>query len=909
VEGHLSVKRPLGKQLDRKLGLPSVVAISTGAMLSGIFVLPGLAGAMAGPWVWLSFLVGGLLVLPAVLSKTELATAMPVAGGIYVYVDRAMGPWMGTVAGLGAWLALSAKIAFTLVGLGAYLALFWDASGQPVSLIVLAGLLAVNALGVSKASGLQIAVVASTVGALVLFTGKGLTTVDAALLRPAFPQGLSGILAGAGFLFVSYGGVTKVASVAEEIRDPSRNIPLGMLLSLALVLVLYCLLALVLMGNVDHREMVTDVTPLATAAEVVLGPSGRTAMAVVAVVGLISMCNAGVLATSRFPFAMGRDGLLPSEFRQVSARFGTPLVAIGVTGLLLVLLVTSLPVVKLAKLASGFKIFLFILVNLVVVVLRESGARWYRPTFRTPLYPWVQGVGIVGGLVILISLGTFALLGLLLAVAGSSLWYLVYGRSRADRSSAFRHLWGETRALRVTEQAERASRANLEPRVIVPIFGGETATERLLYLGGAFVTGGSLQVLRVEEVAEQLSLASQLEADPAGSTVISESERLAAELHLKVGYQHVVTHNAQHALAEHARTEGAQWIVMEWPERRGIHHLIPHPSAWWLDHPPCDLALFVDRTPPGEAVGADLFSSILVVAEPGPYDSLLVHVADRLAQHSGGSLTLFLPVAESTDPSMVRQQRGYHRQLMQLCQSQARSVVVPTGHPYATVTELTQHFDLMVIGSPAEGGLRRLFVASHEHRLAKAARCSVLRLKAPRHSVHARLVDAPWVPVVPFTLRAFLRTGALVAGLPATTKAELFARMAAQLSEHITGVGDPMGAARIEAALAERERIQNTGLASGVSLSAPTLASLEEPILGVFSLRRAIDFEPPAQRGVDVCVVALAPPEHRQIQLRILERMSRMLLQTELLEGLRGARDEGDILKAILEAEERLVDR
>lgn len=181
------------KELDRKLGFPAVFAISVGAMMgSGIFVLPGLAAAKAGPWVALSYLLAGVLVLPAVLSKAELATAMPVAGGTYVYVDRAMGPWLGTIAGLGTWFAQSAKTGFAVVGLASYLVLFTDLPAIPVALGVLTFLLIVNVLGAGKVSGLQVVIVAICIVALAGLSVLGWFTADSATSARPSPKAAPG---------------------------------------------------------------------------------------------------------------------------------------------------------------------------------------------------------------------------------------------------------------------------------------------------------------------------------------------------------------------------------------------------------------------------------------------------------------------------------------------------------------------------------------------------------------------------------------------------------------------------------------------------------------------------------------------------------------------------------------------
>ena len=144
------------KTLERRLGLGAVVAISISAMLgSGIFVLPGLAAAKTGPLVWLAYLVAGLTVLPAALSKSELATAMPTSGGTYVYLERTFGPLAGTISGIGLWLSLLLKSAFALVGFSAYLSVLVDVPLKPVSLCLLVAITVLNVMGVSIISKMQ----------------------------------------------------------------------------------------------------------------------------------------------------------------------------------------------------------------------------------------------------------------------------------------------------------------------------------------------------------------------------------------------------------------------------------------------------------------------------------------------------------------------------------------------------------------------------------------------------------------------------------------------------------------------------------------------------------------------------------------------------------------------------------
>jgi amino acid transporter/mannitol/fructose-specific phosphotransferase system IIA component (Ntr-type) len=890
------------KELDRSLGLGSVFSIAVGAMLgSGIFVLPGLAAAIAGPWVCLSYLLAGLLVLPAVLSKAEMATAMPVAGGTYVYVERSMGPWLGTITGLGTWFALSAKTAFALVGLSGYLVLFTDISPQMIALSILAAMVLLNMLGASKASGLQQFIVYTCLIVLAVFIGMGVMVQDPALREPAFPAGAAGILSGAGFVFVSYNGVTKICSVAEEIRNPARNIPLGMLMAQGVVMVLYGLVSWVITSTVSYEALATDLAPVATAAGVIAGPTARVGMAIIAVAALTSMCNAGVMATARFPFAMGRDGSMPRVLTHISKRFGTPIPAILLTALLLVLLVTVFPVVKLAKLASGFTIFIFCIVNLAVILFRETGARWYRPTFRSPFYPFTQIAGIIGGVWLLYNLGLLAIVGVGAATVVGSLWYWFYVRRNVDRSSSLRHLWGQARVLEQTRQAEfDEERLGLDhpiPRVIVPVFGGEPAPSRLVQLAASFVEHGKLEVLRLEEVPDQASLTSFLKADEEVRQLAARAAQIGEEEHLDVEFHDVVTHNAKAALQHHATITRAEWIVMEWPTRNELHYLVRHPLAWWADHPPCDLAIFLDRAGPFDGDTRDDFQKILILAEPGPYDSLLVHAADRLAlSQIDATVTLFMPMRTQDNDMQISQMTAYHEQLASLCAMPCASRIERGADPFTVISKVSRDYDILLIGAPPERPLYNLFFRTREDRAAQVAQCSVLKIKAPRHRLHHRFELRREDTQDQMILAPHLQHAIMDCKLSVHKKAELFKHVGerfqlAKLSRSIEPV---------VRALVERERRQNTALREGVAISAPTVESLEFTQVVVITMQRAIDYESSGRPMVDVLLLVLAPSSDRQMQLWVLERLARMALRTPLLEQLRQAKSVDEMRDAIL---------
>ena len=888
----------MAKQLDRKLGFASVFSISIAAGLAGVFVLPGLAADMVGPWASLAFVLAGVMVFPALLSKAELATAMPVAGGTYVYVDRAMGPLMGMITGLGTWASLAAKTAFALVGLGAYVALVADPIWiKPISLSVLGILLLVNVLGVGKVSTLQTTIVAICLVGLTIFAAWGSTTLDASRFQPAFPHGFAGLATATAFVFTAYAGVTKVCSIAEEVRRPGRNIPLGMIVAHLTSMVVFAFVAWAVVGNVDLSILSSSAVPVAEAAGNIGGRTFLVVMSAVAALGLISMSNAGVLAASRYPFAMGRDRMLPAWSHDLSPRFATPIPAILLTGALLFLLVFFLPVVSLAKLASAFKIVIFSLVNLAVILLRESHTRWYRPSFRSPLYPWLQIAGLAGGIVLLTTLGLFALSGVLGAVILGTAWYFGYVRSRVGRKSAFSHLWGEAHILRATLEAEEEEERGYQPpRVITPLFGAEVDPERLIQLAGTFVEDGWLEVLRLEELPAQTMLVSSLTEDEETRRLAEAAYGVGRDLDVRVAFHDILTHNAKRAVSDHAMKTRADWIVMQWPRQGPLSSMVRNHMAWWLDRAPCDLALLRDR-------GEEQWRRILVLAKPGPYDSLVIHVADRLARRTMGRLTLFRLVAEVTDQSQIEGHRKYHEQLRQLCLCPTESLILRTSDEETTVAEISADYDLLVMGAHAERSLVTLFFHAEEQRVGRAAHCSVLMVKAPRHAVHSRF-DLPVGSAFPFgrSLAAFTTWAAVGHRLSVTRKDELLDRIADRLSS-VLGVDM---APEIAAKLRKRERQQPTGLPGGLALVGATKNGLPATSLGVFTLVRPIPWGGRATDKVDVVLVVMSPHEQRQAQLWMLGRLARMIQLGDFVERLRGAGSETELLEVVADADQQI---
>lgn len=427
-------------RLRKGLSLIHVFAIASGAMISsGIFVLPGLAFARAGPAVIFAYLLAGLLAGCGMLSLAELATAMPKAGGDYFFVARGLGPAAGTVSGLLSWFSLTLKSAFALAGMGAFAAAVLPFDPRLVALLLCGLFLAVNLSGARSAGWLQLGLVGALLVLMVLYVLLALPSVRAARFEPFAAKGWPAALATAGLVFVSYGGLLKVASVAEEVERPSRNIPLGMIASLLVVTLAYALVVFVTVGVLDARELAGSLMPLSDAAGRVFGAPGAIALGVAAILAFVSTANAGMMAASRYLLALGRDGLFPAAFVAVSRRCGTPHNALLMTaGLMAGALFLRLDV--LVKAASTVLILSYLLSTLSVVIMRESRLQNYQPKFRSPLYPWLQIAALLGFGFLLFEMGGAALLISAGLVLVAFLVYWFYGRGRAGGEYALLHV-------------------------------------------------------------------------------------------------------------------------------------------------------------------------------------------------------------------------------------------------------------------------------------------------------------------------------------------------------------------------------------------------------------------------------------------------------------------------------------
>jgi len=248
----------------------------------------------------------------------------------------------------------------------------------------------------------------------------------------------------AGMIFISYGGLTKIASVAGEVKNPSRNIPLGMILAFVIVTIIYVLVVFVTVGVLGDKLLLPapkyySLTPISDGAAIFAGNFGIYALSIAALLAFFSTANAGIMAASRNPMAMSKDNLLPSFFGKVNKKFKTPVNAILFTSIFMIIVI-FLPLEVLVKTASTMMLLLYIFVNIAVIIMRESGIQNYRPKFRSPLYPWLQIIAVFVYIFLIIEMGSLPLIMTAVFIISGLLWYWFYGSIRSNKESALLQL-------------------------------------------------------------------------------------------------------------------------------------------------------------------------------------------------------------------------------------------------------------------------------------------------------------------------------------------------------------------------------------------------------------------------------------------------------------------------------------
>jgi len=724
------------EELAKDLGPLAALTIGVGTMIgAGIFVLPGRAVADAGPLAAAAFVLGGAIALLTALSASELGTAMPKAGGAYYYVNHALGPLFGSIAGWANWMGLAFASAFYMFGFGEYVNTFLGLGVTidlavttlgPAKLIALAGaglFVLINYVGAKETGRLQNVIVITLVAILAVFSFVGAMNADLSKLFPLVREGKGypTLLPATGLIFVSYLGFVQITSVAEEIKDPGRNLPRAVIGSVLIVTTIYALVLLIVLAAVDNSLVAGNETAVVDVADQLMGPIGAAVLLFAGLLATASSANASVLASSRINFAMGRDKLVSPSLNDIHDRFGTPYRAIGITGVLILVFIVFGNLELLASVGSALHLVIYGLLNVALVVMRVADPEEYQPDYRVPLYPVTPILGALTSFALIVFIVPQAILLSLALVVGAVVWYVAYARTRTDKQGILSQ-YVLSRAEEMPEPAVTAA-ASVKPdggtyRVMVPLANPEHQNH-LITLASAIAKqrGGEVVAVHIVQVPDQTPLASGAEhvdqLDAESEQLLARAREDAETLGVPVETHTILSHRSFEEVFDAARTYDADLTLMGWGEDTQGSPGRAETAIDDLTHNlPCDFLVLKDR-------GFDP-ERILVPTAGGPDSDLSATVAKLLREEFGSEITL-LHVADDIEAG--------ERFLTDWAESHDlgdADLRIETGDVEGAIAEAAADHSMLVVGATERGLLSRLVRGSLVLDVLNDVECSVL---------------------------------------------------------------------------------------------------------------------------------------------------------------------------------------
>jgi len=740
------------QDLAKDLGPLAALTIGVGTMIgAGIFVLPRQAITEAGSFAVVSFLLGGGIALLTALSASELGTAMPRSGGAYYYVNHALGPLFGSVAGWANWLGLAFASAFYMFGFGQYIGnivglpdavVLGPVAVSSVKLVALAGaalFVAVNYVGAKETGRLQNIIVVLLVAILAVFTAFGALNAETANLPAS--EGWSPMLTTTGIIFVSYLGFVQITSVAEEIKDPGRNLPRAVIGSVLLVTVIYAFVLVAMSAAVEPGFIASlgdDQIAVVEVADLLMGPIGAAALLFGGLLATASSANASILASSRINFAMGRDNIVTPSLNEIHPRFSTPYRSIAVTGLLILAFIAAGTVEALATMGSVLHLVIYGLLNVALIVMREADPADYDPDFEVPLYPFTPVLGMLTSFALIAFISEVIIALSVALVAGAVLWYFLYARSRTDKQG----ILGQYVLSRAEEMPDAAVSAasSVQPdggdyRVVVPLANPETEKD-LISLGAAAAkaNGGRVVALHIVQVPDQTNLGyarDNLEefTDAAASErLLADAKADADDFGVPVETHTVLSHRSFEEVFDAAETHDADVLVMGWGDDS---HGSPGRAESAVDEIagdlPYDVLVMKDR-------GFDP-SRVVLPTAGGPDTDLGAAVARYLRDQFGSEVTLLHVADDREEGEAFLDEWATARDLGDAEQR------VETGDVEDAIAAAAEDATMLVVGATERGLLRRLVSGSLVLDVIDQVECSVVLAEKERtKSVFERLL-------------------------------------------------------------------------------------------------------------------------------------------------------------------------
>jgi amino acid transporter/nucleotide-binding universal stress UspA family protein len=724
-------------ELARDMGLMHVTMIGVGAMIgAGIFVLTGLAAGVSGPALLLVFAFNGLVTGLTAMSYAELGSCFPEAGGGYLWVKEALPQPNGFLSGWISWFAHAVACSLYAVAFGTFSVdllhlagidftklLSFTSSSEPYVLAaklisVFATLLFVyiNFRGAKETGQAESLVTILKIVVIAMFIGFGLYAIFAGKtpepwpehFRGFFQKGPLGIIMAMGLTFIAFEGYEIIAQCGEEVKNPKKNIPLSIFLSLLIVVPIYVLVAFVALGaSTPEGDIPTwqylgqkgEMAMIEAAEHFMLGKLGRIIFLIGGLFSTMSALNATVYSSSRVSFAMGRDHNLPGVFGKIHPRKRTPHMAVFISGAMIILMAVLLPIEDIASATDAMFLLLFVFVNLAVVNLRKNRPDLDRG-FKVPLFPYIPILATFFNLVLAIVLFFYRPLGVWVCVGylvfGISIYYL-YSRRKEFMAKA---------APAVHAEHPVFEAAPCDFHILVPV-ANEQTVEKLQRFAVrlAKAKAADITALNVIQVPAQLPPSEGRKYVDCARTLLGKAIEVAEKDQIPMYSLVKLTHNIPKAIIETCEERKIDLMVLGWEGERAVSdRVFGTITDEIILNTVCDIAM-VCRSPADKEI-----QRVMIPVASIKYAVLSFKIAEALLAHNDTPILLFHAThQEDVEPIRRRFLDDLEKLNNEIDPSRYKIIIRQTDNFAEAIISEIQNNDMVIMGAPEEGLVRRAF--------------------------------------------------------------------------------------------------------------------------------------------------------------------------------------------------------
>jgi amino acid transporter/nucleotide-binding universal stress UspA family protein len=723
--------------LSREMGLWDAALIGVGAMIgAGIFVLTGIAAGVAGPGLIITFSLNGFVALLTAFSYAELGSCFHDAGGGYLWVKEGLPKWNGFLSGWMSWFAHAVACSLYALGFGAYFELVlrefhislpqWGFFSPQKLLAALAAVAFayVNVRGASETGKVGNFVTLAKVLILIVFIVLGLGVIFQTpswrtAFTPFLPYGWGGVFKAMGLTFIAFQGFEVISQCSEEIRNPKKNIPRAVFLSLAIVIPIYLLVAFTAIGTV-RAEGMTPWAYLASHKETALVKVAETffvgggiMLLVGGIISTMSALNATVFSSSRVAFAMGRDRNFPAFFGRVHPRNRTPHLSILFSLFIVVTMAVSFPIEDVASAADIMFLLLFLQVNITLIRLRKKRPDLDRGFF-TPLFPYLS----IAGIALLLFLAVYMFSYSPKAWAVTAVWIaaglIVYRSYAAGR---------EIRHIQKVDSLERLERK--EYRILVPL-ANQRSVSSLTTVATAIARKHSASVifLHVNEVPDGAPLDIKPAESDRAEALFERARTALADSGIPNRSILIVAHRISQGIVDTAVEEGCNFIVVGRDKHpRFMERIFASIIDSLVAKAPCEVAVLHG------ALASGGVRTILLPFGRDVHTILATEIAPAFQEYFGCRVKLVLVFEPGTANGEKAERERSVRELMSANGLRADLKILHNIDILRGILAESQDADLILMGGRSGDFMELMFGRSLAQEITEQSSCPVLWVK------------------------------------------------------------------------------------------------------------------------------------------------------------------------------------